>query len=68
MLNSDIYNFTSNLNIQPNNIISVILNDTKINEEKKKIFLDIIKQRLLIKIELKKLIISIIHKTKDSHS
>ncbi len=54
MLNSDIYNFTSNLNIQSNNIISVILNDTKITEENKKIFLDIIKQRLLIKIELKK--------------
>jgi hypothetical protein len=30
------------------------LNDTKITEENKKIFLDIIKQRLLIKIELKK--------------
>jgi hypothetical protein len=54
MLNSDIYNFTSNLNIPANNIISIILNDTKITEENKKIFLDIIKQRLLVKVELQK--------------
>ena len=54
MLNSDIYNFISNLNIQPNNIISVILNDTKISEDNKKIFLDIIKQRILVKTELQK--------------
>ena len=54
MLSSDIYNFISNLNIQPNNIISVILNDTKISEDNKKIFLDIIKQRILVKTELQK--------------
>ena len=52
MLNSDIIDFTSNLNINENNIISVILNDTKISEENKKIFLNIIKQRILLKITL----------------
>ena len=60
MLNSDIINFISNLNISDNNIISVILEDTKITDESKKIFLNIIKQRILTKIKLQEQNIEII--------
>ena len=54
MINSNINDFTSNLSIHQNNIISVILNDTKISKENKEIFLNIIKQRILIKMKLQK--------------
>lgn len=51
MLSCNISDFTSNLNIHENNIVSVILNDTKISNENKEIFLNIIKQRMLVKLK-----------------
>lgn len=52
LLESDIFNIFSNLKFDENNIVSIILNDTKISEENKRIFLNIIKQRILTKMKL----------------
>ncbi|MGE4385491.1 MAG: hypothetical protein AB7E39_06475 [Endomicrobiaceae bacterium] len=52
MIKSSLNDFINIFNIDKNNVISIILNDIKINDAMKNIFLDIIKERILVKTKL----------------
>lgn len=52
MMDSNINDFTNIMNLDKNNVISIILNDTKINDDMKNIFLTVIKERILVKTKL----------------
>lgn len=49
MFAGDIFNFSGILNLDDGNIISIILNDVNVSEQAKQLFLNTIKERILLK-------------------
>ncbi len=49
MFAGDIFNFSAILNLDDGNIISIILNDVNVSEQAKQLFLNTIKERILLK-------------------